>query len=171
MGDDNPCTTQGIGSIRIKHHDGVIRELHGVRYVPNLKKNLISLGTLESQGYKFYSDNNVLKVAKGALVTMKGLHNGLLYMLRGNTLENGVVMVADEVQSDKSDLSALWNMRLGHVGEKTLQGLIKQGCLKGAKVGKIEFCKHCILGKQTKVKFGSTVNQMKGILDYVHSDV
>ena len=48
MGDDNPCTTQGIGSIRIKHHDGVIRELHGVRYLPNLKKILISLGTLES---------------------------------------------------------------------------------------------------------------------------
>ncbi|KAB2627324.1 hypothetical protein D8674_020942 [Pyrus ussuriensis x Pyrus communis] len=37
--------------------------------------------------------------------------NGLLYMLQGKTLENGVAMVADEVHSDKSDLSALWHMR------------------------------------------------------------
>ena len=102
---------------------------------------------------------------------MKGPHNGLLYILQGKTLEIGVAMVADEVQSDKSDLSALWHKRLGHLGEKTLQGLIKQGCLKGAKIGKMEFYEHYILGKQTKVKFGSTVNQMKGILDYVHSDV
>ncbi|KAM1432693.1 hypothetical protein ACFXTO_015201 [Malus domestica] len=116
MRDDNPCTTKGIGSIRIKHHDGVIRELHGVRYVPNLKKKLISLGTLESQGFKFYSDNNVLKVVKGALVIIKVPQNGLLYILQGSTLENGVVVVADEVQSDKNDLSALWLMRFGHVG-------------------------------------------------------
>ena len=153
-----------------KHHDGVIRELHGVRYVPSLKKKLISLGTIKSQGYKFYSDNNVLKVSKGALVIMKAPQNGLLYMQQGKTLENGVAMVANEVQGDKSDLFSLWHMRLGHVGEKTLQGLIKQGCLKGAKPGKIEFCEHCVFGKQTKVKFGSTINQTKGILDYVHSD-
>ncbi|KAM1482515.1 hypothetical protein TB1_033995 [Malus domestica] len=101
---------------------------------------------------------------------MKGLRNGLLYMLQGKILENGVPMVADQVQSDKNDLSALWHMRLGHVGEKTLQGLIKQGCLKGAKIGKIEFCEHCVLGKQTKVIFYLTVNQTKGILDYVHSN-
>ena len=37
MGDDNPCSTQGIGSVMIKHHDGVVRELQGVRYVPDLK--------------------------------------------------------------------------------------------------------------------------------------
>ena len=61
---------------------------------------------------------------------MKGPQNGLLYMLQGKTLENGVAMVADEVQSDKNDLSALWHMRLGHVGEKVLQGFIKQWYLK-----------------------------------------
>ncbi|KAB2613130.1 retrotransposon protein [Pyrus ussuriensis x Pyrus communis] len=30
MGDDNPCSTQGIRSVMIKHHDGVVRELQGV---------------------------------------------------------------------------------------------------------------------------------------------
>ena len=62
-------------------------------------------------------------------------------------------------------------MRLGHVGNKELQGLIKQGVLKGAKSGKIVFCEHCVLGKQTKVQFGTAIHQTEGILDYVHSDV
>ncbi|KAM2496278.1 hypothetical protein ACFX1W_036168 [Malus domestica] len=56
MGDDNPCTTKGIGTVRLKLHDGMVKELTGVRYVPNLKKNLISLGTLESKGFRFHSD-------------------------------------------------------------------------------------------------------------------
>ncbi|KAM2047258.1 hypothetical protein ACFX1T_005942 [Malus domestica] len=56
MGDDNPCTTKGIGTVRLKLHDGMVKELTGVRYVPNLKKNLISLGTLKSKGFRFHSD-------------------------------------------------------------------------------------------------------------------
>lgn len=153
------------------HHDVMIRELHGVKYVPNLKKNLISLGTFESQGHKLYSDKNVLKIAKGALVIMKGPRNGFLYLLEGKPLENRMAMMVDEGQTDKNDLSTLWHMRLGYVGEKALQGLIKQELLKGAKFGKVDFCEHCILGKQTNLKFGSTIHQTKGILDYVHFDV
>ncbi|CAB4283358.1 unnamed protein product [Prunus armeniaca] len=168
MSDDNPCSTQGISSVMIKHHDGVIQELHGVRYVPNLKKNLISLGTLELQGYKFYYENNILKVARGALVMIKAPRRGLLYFWEGKSMEKQVAMAADD---DQIDSSSLWHMRLGHVGNKALQGLIKQGVLKGAKSGKVEFCEHYVLGKQTNVKFGTAIHQTEGILDYVHSDV
>ncbi|KAM1980190.1 hypothetical protein ACFX15_036829 [Malus domestica] len=56
MGDDNLCTTKGIGTVRLKLHDEMVKELTGVRYVPNLKKNLISLGTLEAKGFRFHSD-------------------------------------------------------------------------------------------------------------------
>jgi hypothetical protein len=43
-------TTQKIGSIRIRMSDGIVRELMDVRYVPELKSNLISLGVLDSCG-------------------------------------------------------------------------------------------------------------------------
>ncbi|KAG8480687.1 hypothetical protein CXB51_025275 [Gossypium anomalum] len=72
-----------------------------------------------------------------------------------------------------ADLEAtkLWHMRLGQAGEKALQNLTKQGLLKGANSCKLEFCEHCVLGKQTRVKFGSAIHNTKGILDYVHNDV
>ncbi|KAI3461497.1 hypothetical protein Pfo_018160 [Paulownia fortunei] len=60
---------------------------------------------------------------------------------------------------------------MGHAGEKSLQTPSKQGLLKGAKVCKLDFCEHCVLGKQKRVKFGTAIHNTKGILDYVHSDV
>ncbi|KAG8480135.1 hypothetical protein CXB51_024911 [Gossypium anomalum] len=96
-------------------------------------------------------------------------------------LEGGVVFMGNDsacktmsvVSTKDADLEAtrLWHMRLGHAGEKALQTLAKQGLLKGVNSCKLEFCEHCVLGKQTRVKFGSTIHNTKGILDYVHSDV
>ena len=48
-----PCKIIGSGSIKIRMHDDIIRTLSNIRHVPDLKKNLISLGTLDSYGYKF----------------------------------------------------------------------------------------------------------------------
>jgi len=44
MGDDHPCNLKGIGTVRIKMFDGIVRELKEVRYVPQLKRNLILVG-------------------------------------------------------------------------------------------------------------------------------
>ena len=41
MGDDHPCIMEGVGTIQIKMFDGMVRELKEVRYVPQLKRNLI----------------------------------------------------------------------------------------------------------------------------------
>ncbi|CAL8990666.1 unnamed protein product, partial [Prunus brigantina] len=146
MGNNNACKTQGIGKICLKMHDGTVRELSDVRYVPDMKKNLISLGALESKGLK---------------ITMEG---------GGSTVIGGAA-VTEAADADSTDTTRLWHMRLGHAGEKALQGLVKQGLLKGAKVCKLEFCEHCVLGKQTRVKFGTAIHHTKGILDYVHTDV
>lgn len=46
MGNDHPCKTMEIGKIKLKLHDNVVRTLGKVWYVPNLKKNLTSLGVI-----------------------------------------------------------------------------------------------------------------------------
>jgi hypothetical protein len=48
-------------------------------------------------------------------------------------------------------------MRLGHAAETFLQILDKQGLLKGTKTYKLEICGHCVLEKQRRVKFGTTI--------------
>ena len=48
--------------------DGMVRTLTYVRYVTGLKKNLISLGTLDKIGCRITSEGGVMKIARGSLV-------------------------------------------------------------------------------------------------------
>jgi len=71
MGNNAQCNVTGVGTVRIKTHDGVVRTLSNVRHIPDLKRNIISLGTLESKGYS--AEGGVLKVSKGSRILLKGL--------------------------------------------------------------------------------------------------
>ncbi|KAK2967143.1 hypothetical protein RJ640_006112 [Escallonia rubra] len=62
----------GIDTIKIKMFDGIVRTLDDVRYIPDLKKNLISLGTLDFIDCSISIKGGIMKVSKGAMVIMKG---------------------------------------------------------------------------------------------------
>ena len=81
LGNNKPCKVQGIGSIRIKMYNGVEKVLERVRYIPKLKRNLISLGVLDELGYVIKAEAGVLKVSRGSLVVMKGVKKNSIYIL------------------------------------------------------------------------------------------
>lgn len=49
LGNNKSC--KGIGTVRLKLHDGLEKVMQQVRYILELKWNLISLGMLETHGY------------------------------------------------------------------------------------------------------------------------
>ncbi|GJR68923.1 hypothetical protein Tco_0014988 [Tanacetum coccineum] len=51
LGDNTTCTIKGTGKVKIQLHDGLSFILKDVRYVPRLRRSLISLGTIEKEGY------------------------------------------------------------------------------------------------------------------------
>ena len=53
LGNNIPCKIVGIGTVRIKMFDGVVRTRGEVRRVSDLKRNLISLNILDTKGYKY----------------------------------------------------------------------------------------------------------------------
>ncbi|XP_071932870.1 uncharacterized protein [Coffea arabica] len=170
MGNNAVCKVVGKGTIQIKMYDGIVRTLTNVRHVPDLKKNLISLGTFESIGCRYSGGNGVLKITRGALVVMKTHRSGTLYILQGSTV-TGAAAVSTSSLSD-TDITKLWRMRLGHMSEKGLGILSKRGLLCGQSTGPLEFCEHCIFGKQKRVSFSSpAIHKTKGTLDYIHSDL
>lgn len=62
LGDETTCRIQGIGSIRLKMHDGTVRVLKDIRYVLDMKKNVISFGAFDKKGYKITIVGGVFKV-------------------------------------------------------------------------------------------------------------
>ena len=81
MGNNASYEVTGIGTVHIKMFDRVVLTLGDVKHVPDLKTNLISLITLDTKGYKYTSEGEVLKISKGALVVMKGQSCYMFYMV------------------------------------------------------------------------------------------
>nr|GEV97066.1 retrovirus-related Pol polyprotein from transposon TNT 1-94 [Tanacetum cinerariifolium] len=55
LGDDAVLFIKGYGIVQIKIHDGIVRKFD-CWFVPGLKKNLISLGTLAKNGLKYHGE-------------------------------------------------------------------------------------------------------------------
>jgi hypothetical protein len=64
MGNNARCKDIRISNIKVKMFDGVVRTLTNVKYVRDLKKNLISSGKLVSLGYGYLAKDRVMKVTK-----------------------------------------------------------------------------------------------------------
>jgi hypothetical protein len=119
MGNDFSCKIVGVARVQIKMHDGFVRTLTNVRHIPELRKNLISLGVLDSAGYKCTTQGAVWKESKGMLVVMKEKRIENLYQLEGRTKVNQAVVAS----VDASDSVHLWHQCLGHMSEKWLKVL------------------------------------------------
>lgn len=50
------------------------RILSNVRYIPDLKRNVISLGSLNALGLEFYTEKGSLLVTKGSKIVMEGAY-------------------------------------------------------------------------------------------------
>jgi hypothetical protein len=116
-------------------------------------------------GFKFSTDNGVIKVSQGYHVVLKAECINNLYYLQGSTVtDTAAVSIASNTSNTK-----LWHMHLGHMSEKGMLLLHKRGYLKD--IGKSEFCEHCVFDKQKRVSFSLSTHCTKGILDYIHSDL
>ncbi|XP_020243104.1 uncharacterized protein LOC109821325 [Asparagus officinalis] len=128
MGNNHAYKTVGLGDIKIRMHDGVVRTLTDVRHVPDLQKNLISVGASDSVG------------------------------------TNGS-------DGDPCEHTRLWHKGLGHISEKGLDLLGKEGLLKNMKKPYMDFYEDCVYGEVHRVQFLKSKHKSRGILDYVHTDI
>ena len=54
---------EDIGTIQLRLHNGTVKNLKEVRFIPEMKTNLISLGALETSGYTITLKDDGLKVS------------------------------------------------------------------------------------------------------------
>ena len=79
MGNDHPYNVKGIGTVHIKMFDRMVRELKEERYVPQLKKYLISVGALEALVLEVSIGDGDLKMTRGSTVVLKDVRRNNLY--------------------------------------------------------------------------------------------
>lgn len=173
MANNTQAGVKGTGSVRFQNPDGTTFVLHDVRYMPEIGRNLISVGTLENKGCEFRGANGCMKVIKGCTVIMKGHRrkNNALYILQGSAKVIEVCAAETTQETENDDQTKLWHSRMGHIGQKGLDVLVKKGCISREKVSDLKFCEDCMIEKTHRVSFGPAQHVTKEKLDYIHSDL
>nr|GEV60635.1 zinc finger, CCHC-type [Tanacetum cinerariifolium] len=124
LGDNRECKIRGIGKVRVQLRDESSFVLHNVRYISELKRNLISLGTLKKEGYTVKLQSGKIKVINGSRVILFEIRrDNCVYTLDGNAMEGELNDSVDE----KDSLAQVWDKRLGHISEAGLQLCIESG--------------------------------------------
>ncbi|GFS33528.1 hypothetical protein Acr_00g0029030 [Actinidia rufa] len=92
MANNTASRVVGRGSVRFRMADGRSVTLTEVRHVPNLRKNLISIGMLDAKGCSFEASGGILRVSKGNKEMLWGKKTRGLYRLEGNVQTGGATV-------------------------------------------------------------------------------
>ena len=139
LADGTALDIVGMGDVCILLPNGSVWLLEKVRHIPDLRKNLISIGQLDDKEHAILFVGGTWKVTKGARLLARGKKTGTLYMTSSPRDTIAVV--------DASTDTSLWHRRLGHMSEKRMKMLLSKGKLPKLKSIDFEMCESCILGK------------------------
>ncbi|GKA51760.1 retrovirus-related pol polyprotein from transposon TNT 1-94 [Tanacetum coccineum] len=81
LADDKTLDIAAVGDVVLKTSFGTSWTLKDVRYIPGLKRRLISVGQLDEEGYHVGFGDQQWKVTKDSLVVAHGNKRGSLYMV------------------------------------------------------------------------------------------
>jgi hypothetical protein len=171
LGDDREVKVAGCGTVSFRRESLPPMALTKVLYVPGLKKNLVSVSTIEEKGYEvLFRDGQVLLLPKGSSITLAkviGTRHERLYKFLFQPMR---ALIHSTSSSD--DLCEIWHRRMAHLHHGALRVLREMVTgVPDFSSEHHELCKGCTLGKYTKTSFPSSDSRAAGILDLIHSDV
>jgi len=86
MGNNIVCKTVGFSNILMSMFNRQVRTFMNMCHIPNLNNNLLSLGALEAQRYKFSGADGGIKVIKDSMMILKGEQTTNLYKMTGSVI-------------------------------------------------------------------------------------
>ncbi|GJR25593.1 putative RNA-directed DNA polymerase [Tanacetum coccineum] len=165
LADDKTLDIARVGDVVLKTSFGTSWTLKDVRYIPCLKRRLISVGQLDEEGYHVGFGDQQWKVTKGSLVVARGNKRESLYMVE-------VPFDGINAAIDGKGTATLWHQRLGHMSKKGMKILASKGRIPDLQKAVVGFCEPCVLRKQKKVSFVNSGNtRILQRLELVHTDV
>lgn len=98
---------------------------------------------------------------------LKGFKKYGLYTLFGKTVCESSALISKIVP----EKTMLWHRWIGYISKKGLHYLHKQNLLNDDKIDSLDFCDHCVLGKQHKLSFSTSTHKSTSVIDYIHCDL
>jgi hypothetical protein len=84
VADGREVKVEGVGTLPLPLHDSFTLYLNNIIYVPSLRRNLISVASLEDEGYECLFENNKCTIKFNDVIIGLAPRRGMLYMLSLN---------------------------------------------------------------------------------------
>lgn len=85
MGNNTYCMVKGMRTITIDNPDSSVVTLGLLRYMPEMRRNLISHGQLEKSGCNYWGEGFEVQFFKGDQKVLTGKYDQGLYYLQGRS--------------------------------------------------------------------------------------
>eukprot|EP00253_Pinus_taeda_P035447 PITA_35447 len=151
--DQSKIKLSGLGTIRLKLPSLLDFLLDHVLYLPQLKRNLLSLVHIRKQGHSIHMFDDKLEVRKASdhSLFMRGIEEERLFKLQGTSVHAQHFSYISHHEEGTLPSSLLWHARFGHLKYDSLHLLKKNGVVGLPTIPrKLKQCDACILGKHSK---------------------
>ncbi|GKB91337.1 hypothetical protein Tco_0963609 [Tanacetum coccineum] len=130
-GDGKECRVRGTCKVQVHMRDGSSFMLDNVRYVMELRQNLISIGTLEKECFTVKMQSGKIKVIKGSLVVLSGTRRAnCVYTLDGQLVTRKTLKGRKQL----GEYQTGWKIKTGNVldscNQRSTQQCTKSGVAK-----------------------------------------
>ena len=168
-GNNSRMKVVGTGSVRLKFN-GTTFLISDVYYVPELQKNLLSIGQLQEKGLAILIQNgtcNIYHSTKG-LIAHTTMSTNRMFILFNERSTLG------ECLHTSSDLTYLWHQRYGHLHYKGLKTLQQRHMVRGLpqlEASNITYT-NCFTGKQHRIPIPKASEwRASKVLELIHADI
>lgn len=156
MGNGSKVPAIAIGDLHLSFDSSVL-VLKDVLYVPEFRRNIISVSKLYTMdGYKSSFDSSVSIMKDGDFICGGSL-SGSLYTTTCESRSSVNVASSSNPkkrkESSKENQTYLWHLRLGHINLNRIKRLVEYGSLESLQVEPFPTCESCLEGKMVTRPF------------------
>jgi hypothetical protein len=156
-----------IGTYHMTLPSGLVLELNNYYCIPTLCKNIISSSCLEEvDGYEIIIKNKRCSIYYNDIFYT---HCTLLNELYVLDLDDKFVCNINmkSARLNNLNLTFIWYYRLGHINEKHIEKLHKDGLLNSFDFESFDMCESCLHGKMIKTPFTGQSKRASDLLGHI----
>lgn len=172
LGDGEECDIAGEGVVYVKKYTNGLwcdARIENVLYIPNLKKNLFSVGACTKKGFEVNFTRECVNVTRERKVVASGVRqDNDIYRMCFRVSQ----FRAEEANVSEHNLR-VWHERLGHVDKRAIRELVKKGLVHGVTMTNTNdfVCEMCRLGKAHRMPFKAREKVSTKPGEIIHTDV
>ncbi|UYV62003.1 hypothetical protein LAZ67_1007460 [Cordylochernes scorpioides] len=169
---------KGYGHIFLQtsiHNESIEIKLNNVLYVPNVRRNLLSVSKIEENGNRVTIRNKVARVfnPENRIIAEETNVNGL-YIVKGKTLNSSKTAFNSERDHFQNNSLRTWHQRLCHIDSNAIEKMAREELVIGLEISSRDkgLCYDCCIAKSTKASHKNLGNiRSKQTLELIHTDI